>query len=183
MRQERWLERLGAKAWLCLAALAWVPSIHAQQLPGVKALETLQSRSVVVLVTIAMVVACVVLHYEALNWLTGWMKRIKLRPRRHILVLIFAILLIHVAEIWIFGLGYFFLISGEGHGNLVASHAIGFFDCIYYSAVCFTTLGLGDVIPTGAVRFVTGTEALAGFVLLTWSASFTFVEMERFWRT
>jgi len=146
-------------------------------------LETLQSRSVVVLVTVAIVVACVVLHYEALSWLTGWMKRVTLPPRRHILVLIFAILILHIMEVWIFGLGYYMLISGEGHGALVASHAIGFLDCIYYSAVCFTTLGLGDVIPTGAVRFVTGTEALTGFVLVTWSASFTFFEMERFWRT
>jgi hypothetical protein len=25
-------------------------------------------------------------------------------------------------------------------------------------------------------------EALAGFVLITWSASFTYLEMEKFWR-
>jgi hypothetical protein len=49
--------------------------------------------------------------------------------------------------------------------------------------VCYTTLGLGDVVPTGAVRFLAGVEALSGFVLITWSASFTFLEMERFWRT
>jgi hypothetical protein len=29
---------------------------------------------------------------------------------------------------------------------------------------------------------MTGTEALTGFVLIAWSASFTFVEMERFWK-
>jgi hypothetical protein len=155
----------------------------AQQAVRMTTLETLQSRSVVVLVTVAIVVACVVLHYESLSWLTGWMKRITLPPRRHILVLIFAILILHIMEVWIFGLGYFLLISGEGHGTLVSNHAIGFLDCIYYSAVCFTTLGLGDVIPTGAIRFVTGTEALTGFVLVTWSASFTFFEMERFWRS
>jgi hypothetical protein len=166
-------------AWLCL--LVAMPA-GAKQAARVLTLETLQSRSVVVLVTVAVVVACVVLHYEALSWLTGWLKRITLPPRRHILVLIFAILLFHVMEIWIFGLGYYYLISSEGHGALLASHAIGLLDCIYYSAVCFTTLGLGDVVPTGAVRFVTGMEALTGFVLLTWSASFTFVEMQRFWR-
>jgi hypothetical protein len=153
----------------------------AQPIP-IKVLETLQSRSIVVLTTALIVIACVVIHYESLSWLTGWMKRISLRPRQHILVLIFAILLLHVLEVWIFGVGYFLLIAGEGHGSLVATHPVGFFDCVYYSAVCFTTLGLGDVIPTGAIRFVTGTEALTGFVLVTWSASFTFFEMERFWR-
>ncbi len=172
--------------WLFTMAVAWLVPAHAQQMAvqgtGATALETLQSRSVVVLLTVIIVIVCVVLHYEALSWLTNQLKKVDLQPRQHILVLIFAILLFHVAEIWIFGAGYFLLISNEGHGTLLASHAIGFLDCIYYSAVCFTTLGLGDLVPTGAVRFVTGTEALTGFVLLTWSASFTFVEMQRFWR-
>jgi len=30
---------------------------------------------------------------------------------------------------------------------------------------------------------VTGTEALTGFLLIGWSASFTYLEMERFWKT
>lgn len=165
-----------------LCAMAWLGVLMAMPVARLTTLETLQSRSVVVLVTVIMVIACVVLHYEALSWLTGWLKRITLSPRQHILVLIFAILFFHVMEIWIFGAGYYYLISSEGHGALLASHAVGFLDCVYYSAVCFTTLGLGDVVPTGAVRLVTGTEALTGFVLLTWSASFTFVEMQRFWR-
>jgi hypothetical protein len=146
-------------------------------------LETLQSQTTVVLLTLALVVTCVVVHYEALNWLTSLLKRVTLKPRQHILLLIFAILIVHVIEVWIFGIGYYGLITTEGHGTLVSSHSIGFLDCIYYSAVCFTTLGLGDVVPMGAVRFVTGSEALTGFVLLTWSASFTFVEMQRFWKS
>jgi hypothetical protein len=38
------------------------------------------------------------------------------------------------------------------------------------------------IFAIGAIRFLAGTEALTGFVLVTWSASFTFVEMQRFWR-
>ena len=38
-------------------------------------------------------------------------------------------------------------------------------------------------MPVGAIRFLVGTEALTGFVLVTWSASFTFVEMQRFGKT
>ncbi len=34
----------------------------------------------------------------------------------------------------------------------------------------------------GAIRFMTGMEALTGFVLITWSASFTFLEMQKFWK-
>lgn len=132
--------------------------------------------------TVLVVVLCVVLHYEALSRLTGLLKRIRMPARPRILLLIFSILLTHVVEIWIFGAAYFYLVSTDGHGSLLANHSIGLFDSVYYSAVCFTTLGLGDVVPEGAVRFMSGTEALTGFVLIAWSASFTFVEMERFWK-
>ena len=39
-----------------------------------------------------------------------------------------------------------------------------------------------DAYLSGPIRFVCGNEALTGLVLITWSASFTFLEMERFWR-
>jgi hypothetical protein len=53
---------------------------------------------------------------------------------------------------------------------------------VYFSAVVYSTLGLGDVLPHGTMRFMVGTEALTGFLLVTWSASFTFMEMERWWK-
>ncbi|MEY4589292.1 MAG: hypothetical protein RL497_1368 [Pseudomonadota bacterium] len=149
---------------------------------SVLALETWQSRATVVVSTCVLVVMCVLVHYEALNALTAWLKRVHLKPRTRILMLIFAILFTHVIEVWMFGLTYFALISGSGHGALIAEYPVGMLDCIYFSVVCFTTLGLGDIVPVGAIRFLVGTEALTGFVLVTWSASFTFVEMQRFWR-
>jgi hypothetical protein len=136
----------------------------------------------VTLVTTASVVTCVVSHYEALTCLTGWLKRRGGVPRQRILLLIFAILAVHVVEIWIFGGAYFWMIDDPQRGSLVAAYPIHLLDCIYFSAVCFTTLGLGDIVPTGAIRFITGTEAVCGFVLIAWSGSFTFVEMQRFWK-
>ena len=44
------------------------------------------------------------------------------------------------------------------------------------------TLGIGDVFPTGALRVIAGIESLLGLLMMTWSASFTFIYMERFWR-
>ena len=46
----------------------------------------------------------------------------------------------------------------------------------------FSTVGFGDIAPVGPIRFTSATEALCGFVLITWSASFTYLEMEKFWR-
>lgn len=133
-------------------------------------------------VSLLIVVGCVLLHYESLSVLTGVLKRIRIRPRPRILVMILSILAIHVAEIWIFGFGYWGLIQDPLHGALVASHPIGLLDTIYYSAVCYTTLGLGDLAPVGNIRFLTGMESLTGFVLIGWSVSFTYLEMDRFWR-
>ena len=179
--------RCGAKlvgAMSLMGAFCLVATVAiAQSFANVVTLETLFTRLEVVMVTIGAVVICVLVHYESLNFLTTRLRKIQIHPRPRILLLIFAILATHVVEIWIFGGAYFLLITTEGHGALVASHAIGFLDSVYFSAVCYTTLGLGDVVPVGAVRFITGTEALTGLVLITWSASFTYVEMERFWRT
>lgn len=136
----------------------------------------------VTVVTAVLVIACVVLHYEALTWLTGLLKRAGGVPRQRILLLIFAILAVHVAEIWIFGVGYRWMIGDAARGSLIAAYPMQLLDCIYFSAVCFTTLGLGDIVPIGAIRFMAGTEAVCGFVLIAWSGSFTFVEMQRFWR-
>jgi hypothetical protein len=52
---------------------------------------------------------------------------------------------------------------------------------LYYSGVIYTTLGLGDIQPEGHIRFITAMEALNGFLLITWSASFTFLAMGRLW--
>jgi hypothetical protein len=149
---------------------------------GVLVMQTWEAYAAVTLVTIAIVITCVVLHYEALSWLTQLLKRRSGVPRQRILLLIFAILTVHVMEIWIFGGAYFWMIADPERGNLLASYPIRLLDCIYFSAVCFTTLGLGDIVPTGAVRFMCGTQAVCGFVFIAWSGSFTFVEMQRFWK-
>lgn len=59
--------------------------------------------------------------------------------------------------------------------------SLDFLDYVYFSAITYTTLGYGDLVPTGPIRFLTGTEALIGLMLITWSASITFLEMQRHW--
>lgn len=45
----------------------------------------------------------------------------------------------------------------------------------------YTTVGFGDLIPIGPIRLMAGVEALTGLVMITWSASYTFLEMQRDW--
>jgi hypothetical protein len=137
----------------------------------------------VVAATVLAVSACVIVHYEGLSGLSQWLwRRRDHHPRRKVLYGIFGVLGLHVTEIWIFGLTLWGLLRYPGTGIVAGSHPTALLDAVYLSAVTFTTVGFGDLAPVGPIRFISGTMALTGFVLITWSASFTFLEMERFWR-
>ena len=134
-----------------------------------------------VALTAVLVAGTILLHYESLSWFGRVLKSRVLHHRSKIAVLIFAQLGLHIAEIWIFAAGYFLLTLSPDYGAIVPSAHLGFLDLVYFSAITYTTVGYGDFVPTGAVRFLCGMEALTGFVLVTWSASFTFLEMQRYW--
>jgi hypothetical protein len=136
----------------------------------------------VVAATVMIVSLCVLLHYECLLWLSERLRRMAGQRRRKVLYGVYALLLIHVAEIWLFGLGLWALMAVPGAGHLAGLEHASLLDSVYLSAATFTTVGFGDLAPIGPIRFLVGTEALTGFVLITWSASFTFIEMEAFWR-
>jgi hypothetical protein len=134
-----------------------------------------------VIVTVLLVVAVVLLHFEALSLIGRGLKSSTLPHRVKILAMVFALLVAHVAEIWLFSAGYFALALDPAWGGVQAPDRVGFLDLVYFSAITYTTVGYGDFVPTGALRFLCGMEALSGFVLITWSASFMFIEMQRYW--
>ncbi len=138
----------------------------------------------VVVVTGIVVVACVLLHYEVFALLQRALGSMHSSVRRRrILLLMFGLLSLHIADVWLFGVGYYLLIDPHSMSRLVGLQGTGLLEFVYFSAVVYTTLGLGDLVPVGAIRFLTGTEALTGFLLITWSASFTFLEMQRVWKS
>ncbi len=144
--------------------------------------EDWQANTVVVCATTLAVSLAVLVHYEGLALISNWLaKRRELHSRRKVLYSIFSVLALHVTEIWIFGAAVWLLTMLSGTGYVSAS-PLHLFDAVYFSAMTFTTVGFGDVVPVGPIRFIAGTMSLTGFVLITWSASFTYLEMERYWR-
>jgi Ion channel len=137
----------------------------------------------VVAVTALAVALCVSIHYEGLVWLSGKLQRLDTTPRRKVLYGVYSVFLLHIAEIWLFGLALWGLLHVRGSGAMVGAAGPQLFDVIYLSASTFTTIGFGDITLSGAARFLCGTEGLIGLILITWSASFLYLEMERFWRT
>ena len=140
--------------------------------------------SLLVVVVTALTVAVVVLiHYEGLVWLSGRLaRRTGTTGRRKVLYGVYMVLCLHVVEIWVFGFAIWALLLVSGTGHVLGLEQAGFLDAVYLSAATFTTVGFGDISPGGAIRFLAGTEALTGFGLITWSASFTYIEMEQYWR-
>lgn len=132
--------------------------------------------------TLLVAVLCVWVHYEGLNAISRVARKIVIRRRRRVLVAIVLIVCLHVVEIWIFGISYFLMLKLPQFGTLLADHGMAIGDYVYFSATVFSTLGFGDIVPDGPVRFAVGVEALLGLVLITWSASFSFLLMERNWK-
>ena len=90
-------------------------------------------------------------------------------------------LIAHSIEITLFALAYRASIA-SGFGTLEGNFEGTIADHLYFSYAAFTTVGFGDIVPTGPLRLLAGMEALTGFVLITWTASFLYLEMNRLWR-
>jgi hypothetical protein len=133
-------------------------------------------------VTIFLVALAVGLHYEVLRQLNGRMPHWRLPPHPRIFVMILLILATHVAEIWLFGFAIYALVQPLGIGSIAGVEQLRLLDAVYVSATTYSTLGYGDLVPEGPVRFLLGTESLVGFVMITWSASFAYLEMARYWK-
>jgi hypothetical protein len=129
----------------------------------------------------AATLACVGIHYETLRMLVRTLhRRTKRRSRPVIVITVLILLAVHLIEASIFALAYklVFLIYPEDVSLLEGPYDGSFADTLYFSLSVYTTVGFGDIAPLGPVRLLVGIEALAGLVLITWSASFTFLIMQ-----
>ena len=104
-----------------------------------------------------------------------------IKPRAKLIVVIIAAFLAHALEIALYALAIWGLVRFGGLGTLDDSSRFSLDVSLYFSAETYTSLGYGDVVPGGAVRLLAGVEALNGLLLIGWSASYTYIAMERFW--
>ncbi len=128
-----------------------------------------------------LVVATILMHYEALRLTSDHLLDLPLPPRSRLLVVVIAAFAAHTAEVWLYGVAYWVSIELFHLGGFGGQPVAGFEDSLYFSAVTYTSLGLGDYYPTRALRLIAGVEALNGLVLIGWSASFTYIAMEKYW--
>ena len=127
-----------------------------------------------------LIVLTTVMHYEVLGLLTFTLPRLRIRPRVKLVVVMLAAFAAHSVEILLYGLFCYYLIHRLGLGALAGGDS-SLENCMYFSAETFTSLGFGDIVPTGPLRLLAGFEALNGLLLIGWSASYVYISMERFW--
>lgn len=124
----------------------------------------------------------VMIHYEILRLLSKTIPTLKIKHRLRVVIGVFGTICAHIIEIWLFGFAFYFMIAAGGFGTLEGNFDGNLLDCVYFSFTSYTTLGYGDIVPRGDLRFLAGLEAITGLSLITWSASFMFMEMTQFWK-
>lgn len=134
-----------------------------------------------VAISIALIIATVFIHYELLT--TRWPVRRQFTSVRMGMVrLLSAIFFAHVAEILLYAAAFYLMHGHLGLGTVTGAMTGTAMDYVYFSAVSYTTLGFGDVLPAGPIRIVCAIESLNGLVLIGWSTSYTYLAMQRFSR-
>lgn len=141
----------------------------------------LQSFFISVLISIFLVSATSLIFYEMLRFCWGILPRLKIKPRKKIPVLVFFIFASHTLCVWLYGITYFIMVEYINLGGWQDAANVHFLNYIYFSAESYSSLGINDLIPKDAFRFLAGVEALNGLVLIGWSVSSTYLAMERFW--
>ncbi len=136
-----------------------------------------------VFVTFIAVCLCNAVHFYSLRQLAHVFRDFPPPFKRPMLLVSFAIMAIHLVEVTIYGFALWFLAAME-YGSLASIVPIPYHgpsEYFYFAIASYTTLGLGDIVPQGYLRIVVGVESLQGLVLIAWSASFTYLVMEKFW--
>ena len=134
-------------------------------------------------VTIALISVCAFIHYEMLQLCNAALPRMRHHNNRaKVLTAVGAALVSHILQIGLFAAAFYFLQDNAELGRIGGNFKNVASSFLYFSTETYTSLGFGDVFPLGQIRLVAGMEALTGLVMISWTASFTYLEMSRYWR-
>ncbi|MDJ0644106.1 MAG: potassium channel family protein [Erythrobacter sp.] len=128
-----------------------------------------------------LIAATIFIHYETLRLVSLGATDLNVRPRMRMWMMLSGALVSHLLHIALYAGAYILLEKSFGLGEIAGPDSGEFNDAFYFSITSYTTLGIGDIYPTGQVRLLSGIEALNGLVMVTWTASMTYLHMERYW--
>ena len=130
------------------------------------------------LITLVLFGLCGAVHYSVMSGLHKSLTGSKLSQGLRLQLGLFGVALAHIFEAGLYAVG-FTIGQKVGLGSFKGIDApMTFMDTFYFSLVNYTSLGLGDIYPTGHLRFIAGAESLNGFLLISCSAALLFVVMQ-----
>lgn len=121
------------------------------------------------------------LFYECLCLISRFISKWTLTPRQLLYVMVMGIFIAHGIAIFIYAVIYWTLIHYTALSDLSGNVEKHFLTYLYFSATTYSSLGIGDVYPEGALRFLAGIQAINGLILITWSGTFTFFSTQKMW--
>lgn len=125
------------------------------------------------------------LHYEALVFISYFVRRVSGSKRVGVALAVTMALGAHIAEVTVYAVAWYLLVDG---GAVELSHFErevfdpALIDIFYFSGTVYTSLGFGDIVPSQGGQVLAVTESVTGLVLIAWTASYTFFEMQTHWK-
>lgn len=133
--------------------------------------------SLAIIIGVALFLAALWLHLGMLRLARMAVKPARVSPFRLSLAYL-VVLASHLLITGLFALGF----AGSarlGLGGFEKEAVVSAMDLFYFSLINITTLGLGDIYPTGHLRALAGIESLTGFLLISCTAQFVFSTMKK----
>ncbi len=137
--------------------------------------------AMIIFLSIILILLTLLLHQAALTFFARRMLMGARKSQLRLYFLMLGIFAAHLLEILLYSLGFYAATNIFDLGVLQGDRAVGALGYFYTSAVFYTSLGFGDVLPNDHLRFMAVVEALNGLLLIAWSASFLFNAMGQFW--
>lgn len=132
--------------------------------------------------SIFLIAGSILVHYEMLRVASRGATELKVRPRFRLWMMLTGAIASHLLHVALFAGGFLLIEHVFVTGSLEGTEVKGFNEAFYFAITSYTTLGIGDIYPTGEARLLSGIAALSGLVMITWTASMTYLHMERFWQ-
>ncbi len=124
-------------------------------------------------IALLLIISTSLVHYASLRIASGWSTAHTASPPR-LIAIVLATFVAHFIAIWFYAFAYMYMVTDPLQGHLSGDFNGGTMEFFYYSAVSYSSLGLGDIWPHGHLRFLTSIEAINGLFLIGWSVTFTY---------
>jgi hypothetical protein len=118
-------------------------------------------------------------HYEVISVVDGRLRLTRRSIRLALPGVIVTVVLAHLIEIAFYAMIFAAAAGPLALGGFVSAQPMSADDYFYFTAQTYSTLGYGDVVPTGRVRILAGIAPLNGLLLLAWSGSFLYNAVHR----